>query len=161
MSRWLPYPLISALLLITWLLLNQSLSLAHILVGGVLSIVGPWFLLRLDTPRLTVKRPAAVLQLFIEVVLDILRSNYRVATLALRDKPGRTPGFVRIPLKMQSHYGLAALACIITATPGTTWVSYDPDRHVLVIHVLDLVDDDDWAEIIKTRYERLLMEIFE
>src|SRR5690606_5084384 len=55
MSRWLPYPILSVLLLITWLLLNQSLSLAHILLGGMLSVVGPWFLVRLDTPRLTVK----------------------------------------------------------------------------------------------------------
>lgn len=160
MSRWLPYPILSVLLLITWLLLNQSLSLAHILLGGMLSVVGPWFLLRLDTPRLTVKRPLSILQLASEIVVDIARSNYRVARLVLRDKPGRTPGFVRIPLRLQSQYGLAVLACIITATPGTTWVAYDPARHILVIHVLDLVDDD-WGEIIKTRYERLLMEIFE
>jgi len=161
MSRWLPYPVISAVLLVTWLLLNQSLSLGQILLGGVLSIIGPWFLVRLDTPRLSLKRPRAMLQLLSEVILDIIRSNYRVATLVVRDKPGRTPGFVRIPLKLQSQYGLAALACIITATPGTTWVSYDPNQHILVIHVLDLVDEDDWAAIIKTRYERLLMEIFE
>ena len=161
MSRLLPYPLLSVMLLITWLLLNQSVSLAHILLGGMLSIAGPWFLVRLDTPRLTVRRPLAILQLVAEVTADIARSNYRVAVLVLRDKPGRTPGFVRIPLKLQSQYGLAVLACIITATPGTSWVAYDPDRHFLVIHVLDLVDDDNWAEIIKTRYERLLMEIFE
>jgi len=161
MSRWLPYPLLSLLLLITWLLLNQSLSLAHILLGGVLSVIGPWFLVRLDTPRLIVKRPLSILRLVSEAVADIVRSNYRVATLILRDKRGRTPGFVRIPLRLQSQYGLAVLACIITATPGTIWVAYDPDRHFLVIHVLDLSDDDDWGKIIQTRYERLLMEIFE
>lgn len=161
MSRWLPYPLISVMLLITWLLLNQSLSLAHILLGGVLSIAGPWFLVRLEAPRLTIKRPLAILQLCSEVTIDIVRSNYRVATLTLRDKPGRMPGFVRIPLRLRSQYGLALLACIITATPGTSWVAYDPDRDILVIHVLDLVDDDDWGDIIKMRYERLLMEIFE
>ncbi|HEX7075997.1 MAG TPA: Na+/H+ antiporter subunit E, partial [Hyphomicrobiaceae bacterium] len=34
MKAWLPYPLISVLLLAIWLLLNQSLALAHILLGG-------------------------------------------------------------------------------------------------------------------------------
>src|SRR5690606_7849364 len=153
--------LISVLLLATWLLLNQSLALAHILLGGALSVIGPWFLVRLDTPRLIVRRPMAVLQLCCELVVDIVRSNYRVASLILSDRPGRTPGFVWIPLRMHSQYGLAALACIITATPGTSWVAYDPETNILVIHVLDLVDDDDWGKIIKMRYERLLMEIFE
>lgn len=161
MKAWLPYPLISVLLLATWLLLNQSLALAHILLGGALSVIGPWFLMRLDTPRLIVRRPMAVLQLCCELVVDIVRSNYRVASLILSDRPGRTPGFVWIPLRMHSQYGLAALACIITATPGTSWVAYDPETNILVIHVLDLVDDDDWGKIIKMRYERLLMEIFE
>jgi multicomponent K+:H+ antiporter subunit E len=68
---------------------------------------------------------------------------------------------VRLPLTVRSPYSLAALACIITAAPGTSWVAYNPETNVLVIHVLDLNDDDDWGEIIKTRYERLLTEIFE
>lgn len=161
MNKWLPYPLLSAILLIIWLLLTQSLALAHILLGGMLSIPGPWFLVRLDAPQLIVKRPWAILQLFVEVAVDVARSNYCVVRLILSDKRGRTPGFVRIPLRLSSHYGLALLACIITATPGTSWVAYDPDNHILVIHVLDLSDDDDWGEIIKVRYERLLMEIFE
>ena len=109
MKAWLPYPLISVLLLATWLLLNQSLALAHILLGGALSVIGPWFLVRLDTPRLIVRRPMAVLQLCCELVVDIVRSNYRVASLILSDRPGRTPGFVWIPLRMHSQYGLAAV----------------------------------------------------
>ena len=161
MNSWLPYPLISAMLLAMWLLLNQSLALAHILLGGMLSVAGSWFLVRLDVPRVVVKRPWAILRLGIEVAVDIVRSNYRVVVLTLWDKRGRTPGFVRIPLNLRSHYGLAVLACIITATPGTSWVAYDPASSTLVIHVLDLVDDDDWGEIIEVRYQRLLMEIFE
>ena len=56
---------------------------------------------------------------------------------------------------------LAALACIISAAPGTVWVSYDPGDGTLVIHVLAIGEDEDWAAIIKGRYEGLLMEVFE
>ena len=38
---------------------------------------------------------------------------------------------------------------------------YDPDSGILLIHVLDLVDKDEWVALIKNRYEALLMEIFE
>ncbi|MGP1664783.1 MAG: Na+/H+ antiporter subunit E, partial [Rhodanobacter sp.] len=58
-------------------------------------------------------------------------------------------------------YGLAVLACIITSTPGTIWVSYDSVRSVLLIHVLDLVDEQSWISSIKQRYERPLLEIFQ
>ena len=53
------------------------------------------------------------------------------------------------------------IACIITATPGTSWVRYDSAANVVTIHVLDLVDADDWIRLFKQRYERLLMEIFQ
>ena len=43
----------------------------------------------------------------------------------------------------------------------TAWVEYDPDSGILLIHVLDLVDKDEWVALIKNRYEALLMEIFE
>jgi multicomponent K+:H+ antiporter subunit E len=62
---------------------------------------------------------------------------------------------------MRDPYGLTALACIITATPGTVWVEYDSAEGTMLLHVLDLVDEDDWVRTVKDRYERRLMEIFE
>lgn len=40
MKTWLPYPLVSVMLMAIALLLNQSLALATILLGGMLSLVG-------------------------------------------------------------------------------------------------------------------------
>ena len=53
------------------------------------------------------------------------------------------------------------LALIVTATPGTLWVDFDRRRGTLLLHVLDLVDEESWIQLIKGRYESLLMEIFE
>jgi multisubunit Na+/H+ antiporter MnhE subunit len=39
MRRWLPSPLLSASLLLMWLMLNQTLEPGHWLLGGVLGIV--------------------------------------------------------------------------------------------------------------------------
>ena len=68
---------------------------------------------------------------------------------------------MNIPLDMRNPYGLAALACIITSTPGTLWVNFDAQKGALMIHVLDLVDEGEWIRTIKGRYERHLLEIFE
>jgi multicomponent K+:H+ antiporter subunit E len=96
------------------------------------------------------------------VLADIARSNIAVARIVLH--PGarkQTSGFLNIPLELRNPAALAVLACIITSTPGTAWACYDSKRSVLTLHVLDLVDDEAWLHIIKHRYERRLLEIFQ
>jgi multicomponent K+:H+ antiporter subunit E len=96
------------------------------------------------------------------VFLDVVRSNAAVAVIVLRRSTrGRTAGFVDIPLDVRHPAALATLACIMTSTPGTSWANYDRASGVLTIHILDLVDAGQWIRMIKQRYERRLMEIFE
>ena len=161
MSRWLPSPPTTLGLLALWLLLNQSVSPGHILLGSILGLLGPFLLKRLDVPPLKLRRPGAILRLLGIFIADMIRSNIAVARVILANDPRRKNGFVRIPLRLRSRYALATLACLITATPGTRWVSYDPATGVLVIHVLDLSEGDDWAALIERRYVGLLVEIFE
>ncbi|GMO36664.1 Na+/H+ antiporter subunit E [Bradyrhizobium sp. TM233] len=162
MTRFLPYPIVSFCLLALWLLLNQAVSFGHILLGCVIAIVGGRILTVLELPSVRVRRPRVILRLLGLVAVDIVRSNLAVGQTVLGfGRRQRTSGFVKIPLDMRSPYGLASLACIITSTPGTLWVNFDAQKGSLMIHVLDLVDEDEWIRTIKDRYERRLLEIFE
>jgi multicomponent K+:H+ antiporter subunit E len=71
------------------------------------------------------------------------------------------PTFVRVPLAMRDPNGLAVLAMIVCLTPGTAWAEVAFDRSTLLIHVFDVDDVPAFIELVKTRYERPLMEIFE
>jgi multicomponent K+:H+ antiporter subunit E len=160
MMRLLPFPLVSAGLLGLWLLLNQALSLGQILLGSVVALAGGWTLAALQLPKTRVRRVGVILRLASLVLTDILRSNIAVGRIVLGlGAPKRRSGFVNIPLDLRDPYALAALACIITATPGTLWVNFGAG--VLTIHVLDLIDESEWVGMIKSRYERRLLEIFE
>lgn len=162
MRRLFPYPMLSVLLLVFWLLLNQSATPGQILLGAILGISGSLSLSVLRPPTFRVRNVRAILTLAVMVLRDIVRSNIAVTKLILQpDKPGYTSGFMTINLDMRSHYGLAMLACIITSTPGTLWVNFDSASGSLLIHVLDLVDEETWVKTIKHGYERFLMEIFE
>ena len=162
MTRKLSSILIFAGLLGFWLLLNQTISPGHILLGSLAAFVGLWSLTLLELPDLRMRRPAAALRLASLVIVDIIRSNIAVGSIVLGNaQRERASGFVDIPLQLRDPYGLAALACIITSTPGTLWVNFDAGKGVLSIHVLDLIDHDQWIQTIKYRYERALMEIFE
>ena len=167
MIRLLPYPAMALALAAMWLMLNESIGAGMLLLAVVAGLVGGWLLRPLGLARARpaarrLDRVAAALRLGRVVLVEIVRSNNAVARLILGlGDHRRTSGFVRIPLDMRSPYGLAALACIITATPGTVWVEYDSAGNTMLLHVLDLVDEAQWHRIIKERYERPLMEIFE
>ena len=163
MKRWLPFPLLSAALLAMWLVLNETVAPAQVLLGGLLALAGGRMLALLQPPAGRARfRAAALATLLWLVFVDIVRSNAAVVGVVLRPAGrGRVAGFLAMPLEVRHPGALAVLACIITATPGTSWARYDAARNVLTIHVLDLVDEQAWIRQFKQRYERRLKEIFE
>jgi multicomponent K+:H+ antiporter subunit E len=162
MKRWLSYPLLSAALLAMWLLLNRTLAPEHVLLGAALGLGGAWVLAGLQRPQGRVRRIAALAELAWLALADVVRSNIAVARLVLyRRSRRRVAGFIHMPVALRHPGALAVLACIITATPGASWARFDRARHVLTIHVFDLVDEREWMETFKNRYERRLLEIFE
>jgi multicomponent K+:H+ antiporter subunit E len=150
-------------LLTLWLVLNESLAAGHLLLGAAIALGGVAVYNRLQPATGRVRnRPGAALSLLGLVFADIVRSNLAVARIVLGLGPrSRTAGFLSLPLELRHPGGLAVIACIVTATPGTSWVRYDSAANALTIHVLDLVDADDWIRVFKRRYERRLLEIFE
>jgi multicomponent K+:H+ antiporter subunit E len=162
MTRWLPYPILFAALVAFWLLLNQSISPGQILLGSIVAAVASWAMSALAPPQTNIKRFRSILHLLGRVAIDILHSNVDVAkTILGRTQRTANSGFLLVPLTLRDQYGLAALACIIAATPGTAWINYDSARSELLIHILNLHDRETWTQIIKQRYESLLLEIFE
>jgi len=161
MSRVLPYPFLTAALLLMWLLLN-SFSVGQFLLGAVIAVAASRAMAALQPSKPRLRRWQLIPKLLGAVMLDILRSNIAVAGIVLLGRhKKRVAGFVAIPLDLRDRTALAVLACIVTSTPGTAWVEYDHDTGVLLIHVLDLLDAEEWVALIKSRYEAPLMEIFE
>ena len=161
MTRWLAFPLLTLCLLAMWLLLVQSVAPGSILMGVLVALVATRLFTVLRPEPVKYRLTSAVVRLAGIVLYDIIRSNIAVARIILTGRTDRgMSGFIRIPIDLRSRHGLALLAVIITATPGTLWVQFDSARGSLLIHVLDLVDEEQWIALIKNRYEKLLMEIF-
>lgn len=156
-----PY-VIAASLIAMWLLLNISLSPAQVLLGAVVTTGLVLGLSRLRPVRPRLRRPVAIAQLARRVLVDVVRSNLAVVRIVLSKDRCRQvrSGFVDVPLDLRDPHALAALAVIVTATPGTVWAGLAPDGATLTLHVLDLRDEAQVIRTVKQRYERLLLEIF-
>lgn len=161
MSRLLPHPILSLGLVLMWLLLNRF-SLGHLLLGSAVAIVAGQAMAALQPERPHIRRWDRVAVLLFRVTIDIVRSNVAVASilLGLRGR-GRRQGFVEIDVDLRNETALATLAVILTATPGTAWVDWDATRGRLLLHVFDLIDEDEWRRVVNDRYVCLLKEIFE
>ncbi len=150
------------ILLALWLLLNDSFSTGHVLLGLVLAVIVTTILPSARPLRARLRRPRAALVLLARVLADIVRSNLTVTGIILGPEHRRQrSGFIHIPLDLRDPHGLAVLSMIVTATPGTVWAETSSDHRVLTLHILELMDETAWHDTIKQRYERLLMEIFE
>lgn len=162
MRRLLPAPLLSLALVALWLVLNNPYSLGHWLMALVLGIAVPLLTQSLRPTPVSFKRPWVALKLFLQVGKDVIGSNFRVlvGTLSSGDRMAQG-GFVVVPLDLRDPNGLAVLAAIMCVIPGTVWSELALDRSALLVHIFDLKDPEQDIELIKTRYERPLMEIFE
>jgi multicomponent K+:H+ antiporter subunit E len=161
MSRALPYPVLTAALTLMWLLLN-GFSLGHLILGGAVATGASWAMTSLHPAQPYARNWRAMLAFAGLVLRDIVASNVAVARVILSGRRhSRTAGFVSIPLELRDENALAVLACVLTSAPGTAWIEYRAATGHLLIHVLDLKDDQDWIDLVKKRYEPLLMEIFE
>ncbi|MDM0012819.1 Na+/H+ antiporter subunit E [Variovorax sp. J22P168] len=162
MKRWLPSPPLSLALFVVWLLLNPSLDAATLLLAAILALAVPVITQSLRPATARMRRPLVALRLAGVVVYDLVESALTVARLLLtRRSDQMSPCFVRVPLDMRDPNALAVLAMIVCLTPGTAWAEIAFDRSTLLIHVFDTDDVPAFIAMIKSRYERPLMEIFE
>lgn len=162
MRRLLPHPVLTVLLVGLWLALTR-VSVGQFVLGTVVALLAGWAMGTLKVERPSLRRSSAIPKLLGIVAWDILRSNATVAWLILSGgRHGqRRSGFLHVPLRLRHPAALATLAIIVTATPGTAWLEYDEVSGVLLLHVFDLVDEEEWRLLIQTRYEKRLLEIFE
>ncbi|MCQ4630554.1 Na+/H+ antiporter subunit E [Shinella lacus] len=157
----LPYPLLSASLVLMWLALN-GFTIGQFILGCIVAVLASWGMASLRPAKPRLNKWYLLPKLVGIVLYDILRSNIAVASILLTGgKRSHKSGFMTVPLDLENPTALAVLAVVVTSTPGTAWLEYNSLNRTVLIHVLDLVDEEEWRVLIKTRYEALLMEIFE
>lgn len=161
MTRLLPHSLLTPVLTVIWLLLNNSIEPGHILLGMVLGWVIPVLTIRFWPETVSIRKPFALFRYFTILLFDIIRANFTVARLILGNPNNLQPIFVKLPLDLTSDLAISLLANSITLTPGTLSAQLADDQSYLLVHALNETDPDQLIATIKQRYEQPLKEIFE
>ncbi len=158
--KLLPFPRVWLVLVVMWLILQGNAAPGQLLLGAVVATIACWAVQALEPPNSHPRRIGIILALIWLVLKDVVLSNVAVIGLLVSGRQARS-AFVSIPLALKDPNGLAILACIVTATPGSAWIEYDSTLSKVTIHVLDVDDEAAWSAALKQNYEQRLLEIFQ
>ena len=160
-QRFLPHAVLTVHLVMLWVALQNSFSIA-VMVGAVfLGIVIPIYTANFWPNRPKIRSPLKGLAFVFIVTWDILVANVQVAFLILFRHPDRLrTRWVTVPLDLSGPEAIAVLAGTITLTPGTVSSDISADGCSILVHCLDLVDEEELVRTIKNRYEKRLQAIF-
>lgn len=161
MRRLLPHPVLTIVLALIWVLLVNSVSAGHILLGLLFGWSLPLFTRSFWPESVRIARPLVLLRYIAIVLFDIVVANLTVARLILGRPKNLQPKFVELPLDLQSDLAISLLANTITLTPGTVSAQLSDDRRCLIVHALHETDTGAMVKKIKQRYETPLKEVFE
>lgn len=161
MKRLLPHPGLSAMLLIVWLLMANSITVGGIVLGSLFALILPKFTEPFwpDRPRMRFRR--AFWAYLAIVLFDIVAANFQVAWLILfrRNRDLRARWLV-VPVELTTPEAITMLAGTISLTPGTVSSDVSADGRYLLVHALDVADEAAEVARIKSRYEARLQRIF-
>ncbi len=160
MSRLLPHPGLSALLVVMWMVMVGDFTFGTLFLALVVGVLVPIFTAPWWPGRPRVRfRPALA---YAAIVLwDILVANFQVAAIILfRRTHDLRPAWVTIPLELTSAEAITVFAGTISLTPGTVSADVSACGKYLLVHALHAPDPASEVAKVKARYEARLKEIF-
>lgn len=160
--NWLiPHPLLTLILTIVWMFLQNELSAGMVVFGFILGVLIPWgtSVWWPDTPKAF--RMGKMMSYSMVVIWDIVIANIEVAWIVLSVPTSKLkPAWIVVPLRLREPEAITLLAGTITLTPGTVSADLSNGGHCLLVHVLHTDDADAVRDEIINRYEARLLEIF-
>ena len=161
MIRLFPAPVLSALMLLNWLLIHDSVAPGNILVGAILATLLPLATERFWPDSPTLRRIDKVFRYLVVFLYDVVVANLQVAWWIIGPQSKLHPRFVHVPLELKHPFSITVFASTISLTPGTVSSHISGDRKLLIVHCLNAPDEAAMIESLKARYERPLKEILE
>lgn len=160
MTRLLPHPGLSLLLVVMWVVMANDFSFGTLFLALVFGVVVPLFTAPWWPGRPAVRfGPAAA---YLGVVLwDIVVANFEVAAIILF-KPNRDlrPAWLIIPLDLASPEAITVFAGTISLTPGTVASDVSACGKYLLVHALHAPNPAQDIAKAKARYEARLKKVF-
>lgn len=132
---------------------------ADLATGVLLGLIGVVLERRVGRGRVHSRAPApvkaaAMAGMAATTVREIVLGTIHVTAFVLGLRKLRAPGIVEVPVGDRTSAGIAVTGILCGMPPGDLFVDSDPDRGVMLVHVLDASDPEAVCERYRRFYER-------
>ena len=153
--------------LLTWACLDWPMTLWHLVIGAMASVVVVYVVgdLCLEHPEVW-KQPKRYFYYFSlylpAVVWEMTKANIDAAGRILHPRLPLRPGIVKVKTTLKNDIALTALANSISYMPGLIVVDIDKENGFLYVHWNDVkaTDIETATKIIVERFEKILLKVF-
>lgn len=153
-----------------WVILTGSFAAQELIAGALASALVAWFSAKFFVHHnaFWLFHPGRFFSLIyyclVVFMWELIKANVSMARYALSPKLKINPGIVRVPVSLESEYGLAMLADSITLTPGTITMDIEQEegKTWFYIHWIDVTqfDRDKAGDDIKGTLEKWVGRIW-
>lgn len=153
--------LLNTFLAIVWAALTGSFEPVNLLFGFGLGYLVLFAITGKGKSKRYFKQYWLIIQLAALFLYDIVRANFRMATIILSPRMKLRPAVVAVPLILKSEAATILLANLVTLTPGTLSLDISTDRQTIFIHTVYLDDPERFRKQLVHGYEKRLKELIE
>lgn len=108
-----------------------------------------------------IEQPGAALAFALLYLKELLISNITVARTVIICPKSIRPEFIEFPTTLRKDVSLLMFGNLVSMTPGTLTVDFDPMRRTFVIHVLDVDDPESVRETLRSSFESRIARFME
>ena len=137
--------------------------IAGLIVAFLVTMISGKFFITSESSGQFLRRFLYGLLYIVKFLWEMTKANLHVAYIVISPMLPIKPGIVKIRTDLTKDSAITVLTNSITLTPGTLTVDVNPDKRELYIHWIDVEskDVDQNTQIIGSRFEKLLKEVFE
>jgi len=147
------------MLSVVWTMVTGNFAPENFLLGFALGLLILFFVGPIFGSTAYVTRLVAALRLAVYFLVDLVRSNFRMAWDVVRPRLDMRPGVIAIPIDASSDAEIVMLANLVTLTPGSLSLDVSDDRNTLYLHVMDIGDVVSMQEKVKGGFERRILAV--
>jgi multicomponent Na+:H+ antiporter subunit E len=147
------------ILAIIWVMATGTLTEENFLFGFFISFAILWVITFKKEERKYFTVIPKLLAYMLFIFWEIIKANFQSLKESFYPKSKLEPAIVKVPLDAKTNMEISILSNIISLTPGTLIMDVSDDKKVVYVHVMHLVDKDDFIKEIKLKFEKPLLEL--
>jgi multicomponent Na+:H+ antiporter subunit E len=144
---------------LVWVAMSGHFDVLNLALGFAFAYVVLYLLQRVMGRSAYFRKSLLLVRFAAFYVLEVVRSNLRVAVDVATPASRARPAVVAVPLDAQTDAEITLLANLITMTPGSLAIDVSDDRSVIYVHSMFVDDPEAFRRTIKDDFERRVLEL--